>query len=339
MTCYHPLKAWPVGRTASGKTDYLITSNKIGWIKYDYRYNRWNKGGENPPNGAITDYIHIPCGHCVGCRLAYSRDWANRCMLEAKYHKYNWFFTLTYRDQDLTQNSWFNSETGEAGYSYTLVPEDLTLFWKRLRKNTGQKVRYYACGEYGDRTARPHYHAIVFGLEIDDLKLYKKTLQGFNLYTSETINNIWKHGYVIIANCTWETCAYTSRYVMKKRLGKTAAFYGQYNMVPEFVRMSRRPGIAQQYYLDHAGEIYETDQLIFSAQNGGKKSRPPHYFDRLFEQECPELYAGVREKRVRLAELLQQVKARDSDLDYYSLLEREEQAKENQIKSLKRIDF
>ena len=339
MTCYHPLKAWPVGTTATGKPDYLITSNKIDWIYFSHLWHRWQKGAGKAPDGAITEYIHVPCGQCIGCRLDYSRQWANRCMLESQYHAHTWFLTLTYDDEHIHQNDYLIEDTGEAGTSYTLFPEDLTLFWKRLRKNTGQKFRYYACGEYGDNTARPHYHAIVFGLDIPDLKIYKKTALGFNLYTSDTISKTWKNGYAIISESSWETCAYTARYVMKKRKGITADFYRQYNMVPEFVRMSRRPGIGLEYYNEHRDDIYETDELIFSTKKGGMKTRPPRYFDKLYEQECPELFQNLKQQRVSYAEKLQKLKVENSDLDYYSLLEKEEEAKENQTKSLKRLDI
>ena len=343
MTCYHPLKAWKVGMNESGKDKYLITSYNIEWIYWSIQFNRFIRGSGNPPayHDVITDFTEIPCGKCVGCRLKYSREWADRCMLEAKYHEHNYFITLTYNNACVHSNTWFDYDTGESGDSYTLDKRDLQLFWKRLRKNTGQSFRYYACGEYGDTTARPHYHAIVFGLKLDDLKLYKETKLGHKLYTSETLNKAWKQGYVIVADVTWETCAYVSRYVMKKRKGKTADFYQKFNMEPEFVLMSRRPGIGKQYYEDHSSEIYDTDQLIYSTPAGGKRSRPPKYFDRLYEEECPELMFDIKENRKHTAELLRAAKVADakSDLEYLKRLAKEEDAKENSVQYLKRISI
>lgn len=304
------------------------------------RYHRFIRGAGKPPiyyDNAITDYIEIPCGHCVGCRIQYSRQWADRCMLEAKYHDSNYFITLTYNNDHVHHCEWSNDETGECGTSLTLKKRDLQLFWKRLRKNTSQNIRYYACGEYGDKSMRPHYHAIVFGLRLDDLKPYKKTKLGYTLYTSETLNKCWSNGYVIVADVTWQSCAYVSRYVMKKRNGKTAQFFQSFNMEPEFVLMSRRPGIAKLYYDDHKDEIYSTDELIYSTDLGGVKSRPPKYFDRLFEEECPELMCDIKENRKEHALLLKQARIADSDISYLESLCNDEREKERQISYLKRV--
>lgn len=87
----------------------------------------------------------VPCGSCIGCRINKTSQWTFRLLLEQK----NWdkasFITLTYDDDHLPSDA-------------SLHPEDLTLFWKRLRKNLdGRKIKYFACGEYGDATQRPHY--------------------------------------------------------------------------------------------------------------------------------------------------------------------------------------
>ena len=117
--------------------------------------------GRNPETGKwpivfnVADGYHdmpvqVPCGKCIGCRLDYSRKWAIRCVLEAQMHKENCFLTLTYDDEHLPK--------GEK-----LEKEEMQKFWKRLRKATGTKIRYYMAGEYGTEGGRPHYHACVFG--------------------------------------------------------------------------------------------------------------------------------------------------------------------------------
>ena len=117
------------------------------------------------------NFIVLPCGQCCACRLNKSRDWATRCVLEAKMHDENCFITLTYNDENLPKD-------------YGLCKEDLTLFFKRLRKNTGEKIRYYAAGEYGDLYGRPHYHACLFGWKPKDLVFYKYS-NGIPLYWSD----------------------------------------------------------------------------------------------------------------------------------------------------------
>ena len=153
--------------------------------------------------------LDIPCGKCIGCRLKYSRDWANRCLCELQYHKYNYFLTLTYNDDCIPYGC--DPKTGEVT-APTLRYRDLQLFWKNLRNN-GKDIRFFACSEYGPTTFRPHYHAIVFGLELDDLVHYKTQYLGdqrVDYYTSEFINSCWydfdlnkSRGYVVIGDVTY----------------------------------------------------------------------------------------------------------------------------------------
>ena len=127
--------------------------------------------------------------------------------------------TLTYDDEHLPK-------TG------SLVPEDLQKFLKKLRRfieyhGSDKKIRFFACGEYGDNFCRPHYHAIIYNLDIPDLKRFSTSFSGDTYYTSNTINSIWKNGYVIIGQVTFESCAYVARYVTKKITGEQA--YEHYN--------------------------------------------------------------------------------------------------------------
>ena len=234
MACYHPLKGYEVGLTKNNKTKYHITSYETDMYNLD---------------GSKMEYIEIPCGKCIGCRLAYSRMWADRCLAEATLHESSYFVTLTYNDDNLPDS--INPETGEIGQYKTLVKRDMQLFMKRLRKNYkyDNKIRFFLAGEYGSQTARPHYHALLFGLKLDDMQLYKKTPMGFNLYTSEFLNKVWEYkGYVIVAEVTWETCAYTARYIMKKQNGEGVIWFEENGIQQEFTLMSRKPGIAKEFY-------------------------------------------------------------------------------------------
>ena len=104
------------------------------------------------------DGLLVPCGKCLACRIARRQEWSMRVIHELAGYKDAVFLTLTYSDDHLPDNG-------------SLVVADLQKFFKRLRKqyakrNNGIKLRYYACGEYGDRHGRPHYHAIVCGLSL-----------------------------------------------------------------------------------------------------------------------------------------------------------------------------
>ena len=175
------------------------------------------------PNQGYRDLpLEIPCGQCIGCRLERSRQWAIRISHEASLHEHNSFITLTYNNENL--------------------PKDLSLdvthfqkFLKRLRAHTedpdsdlypnilsqSKKPRFFHCGEYGEKFARPHYHACMFDLDFADQKHWK-TINGNKHYTSETLEKIWPFGFSTIGDVTFESAAYVARYVTKKITGKNA---------------------------------------------------------------------------------------------------------------------
>lgn len=276
MTCYHPLKGFPIGLTENGKSKMKICSYKTDFVRFDGQH--WHCHSGVPPFGDyVSDFVEIPCGQCIGCRLDYSRQWANRCMLEASEHESSFFLTLTYDDNHLPTNDIVDVETGEIKQSpvHTLVKRDFQNFMKRLRKNTGQRLRFYGCGEYGDETFRPHYHIIVFGLKLDDLQFYKRSPAGFWYYNSDTVQKCWPNGFVVVCNVSWDTCAYTARYVTKKLKGEPAEIYNYFNLTPPFVLMSRRPGIARNYYEEHKDNIYKYDCINLMTEDGGLQFKPP----------------------------------------------------------------
>ena len=333
MVCYHPLHAFRDGLTRDGKQNYKITSNKVKSVSFDKVTNHWYMS-EDKNKYSNNEYIDIPCGRCVGCRLDYSRDWATRCMLEAQYHSRTMFLTITYDDEHVPHSSYVQPETGEIRDILTLSPRDFTLFMKRLRyyyfEKYKKELRFFACGEYGSSTFRPHYHAIVFNLDLDDLKEVKKSRSGFPLYQSDLVDKAWDKGYVLLSDNNWQTSAYTARYIMKKQKGDDADFYDEYNVEPEFVRMSRMPGIARQYYDDHKKDIYKNDEIIL---NDGMTVKPPKYFDDLYADEFPNEFEEVRNKRIEAAKISDDVKEILYG-DKYLRLEREEVNKKKSIKSL-----
>lgn len=300
MPCYHPLRGFPVGITDKGKPDYKIVPFAVDHLEYTRK-----RGWESVYVPSLSNYreksvlrsksIEIPCGKCDGCRIEKSRQWADRCMLEMKYHESSYFVTLTY-DQAHVPLSWYaDPATGEARQIMTLQKRDLQLFFKRLRKNLGQKVRYFACGEYGSIGYRPHYHAIIFGLVLDDLVSSGQSMEGFPYYESAALESCWKApprdrpndersliGMVCVAEASWETCAYTARYVQKKLDGVAAQHYVDHNIEPEFAVMSRKPGIGRQYFDDHP-EIMEFDYITIPTATGGRKIHAPRYFALLLE--------------------------------------------------------
>nr|CAI9751296.1 replication initiation protein [Microvirus sp.] len=230
---------------------------------------------------------------------------------------------LTYADEYVPIHYYSDPETGLALPSMSLQKRDYQLFMKRLRKKFGDGIRFYASGEYGSESFRPHYHAIIFGLELNDLRFYKNSPQGFKYFNSSSLSDVWPYGFAVAASVTWETCAYTARYVMKKLSGPEASFYEYFNIEPEFSLMSRKPGIARQYYEDHP-DLYEHEFINISTEKGGRKFRPPKYYDKLFDLDCPEESAKLKAIRSKMADEAKKAKLQKTTLSYLDQLAVEE---------------
>lgn len=262
MTCYHPITAYvdPDEVTENGKKKIVFSTPK-GFDQYEE--------------------IRLPCGKCIGCRLERSRQWAVRCVHEALLHDENCFVTLTYDDDHL-------HPSGDLKF----CKRDFVLFMKRLRKYFGNGVRFFHCGEYGSKFQRPHHHVILFGCDFSDKVLYCRTGAGYFLYRSRILERLWPFGFSSIGACTFETVAYVARYVTKKVNGDEA-FEHYYGRSPEYITMSRRPGIGHDWLLSNP-QIYNYDEVIIRK---GIRCKPPRYYDRLFEEIAPDFMEAIKEKR------------------------------------------
>lgn len=240
-----------------------------------------------PNNGEL---VKVPCGRCYGCRLDIARDWALRCYCEAQMHNENSFITLTYNDVNLPKDG-------------CISKIHLTKFIKALRKVIAPKrLRYYACGEYGVKFSRPHYHAIIFGFDFPDKEFHhvsnpKKTnrfstASQNKVYISKILAKIWKKGFCTIGEVSIESAGYVARYIRKKMGGDIALKY--YNgRVPEFASMSRRPGIGRPWIEKYFHDIYPKDFVTVN----GRSFKPPRYFDKYLMRRNWKMYEQVKAKR------------------------------------------
>lgn len=237
--------------------------------------------------------LDLPCGQCIGCRLERSRQWAVRCMHEASLHEDNCFITLTYDDAHLPSDG-------------SLVKSDFQKFCKRLRKKVGP-FRFFHCGEYGENFSRPHYHACIFGFDFPDRKVFKESA-GSVIYTSALLEDVWSRGFCTVGNLTFESAAYVARYVLKKVNGDEADEhymrvdqYGEIHRVePEYVTMSRRPGIGKGWFERWSNEVYPCDEVV----SRGFPARPPRYYDNLMVEIDPAVMEAVKaERKLRIADV------------------------------------
>lgn len=327
MACYHPLPA------IKKKYSNQLTVGKAGDVFTPYT---------DVSTGELIEPIQLPCGKCIGCRLDYSRVWADRCVLESLSYDPDrcWFVTLTYDDNSIVNEK--RSLVNSKGY-LSLYPKDVQDFLKRLRitwqRRYGcEKIRFFMCGEYGSTSARPHYHLLIYNLPIPDLKYYKANVDGDILYNSDEIESLWGLGYVVIGKFEWKTAAYTARYVLKKFKGKTKEeteeYYNSLDLVPEYTRCSRNPGIGRDYLDSHVDDVYMRDEIILP---GGRVAKPPKYYDKIVKDYDPDLISRVKSVRNHVAELTRSRTMSATTLDEDSYFTIQENKKKNQSKVLTRL--
>lgn len=325
MSCYHPMLGVPEYRSEDGKWIYVPRG------PYDPEMARtWTWTSQENKKGDRPSPIMLPCGHCIGCRLDQSRAWADRMMLELDHSKSAIFVTLTYNNENVPFTE--DEYTGEFG-ALTLDKRDLQLFFKRLRKYFGNKeIRYYAAGEYGTTTYRPHYHAIIFGLSLEDFP--DRSPRGRNElgqihYSSGVLERLWSNGFVVLADVSWQTCAYVSRYVQKKVYGGHNFLGDTFGCEPEFSVMSRRPGIAG-YYLQEHPAFFETSKIFTQGRPDGM-SIPEYFLKKLKDENSscydPFLNDKIRTERRKFADDRLMLKLAQTDLSFVQQLELEENQK------------
>lgn len=273
MPCYHPVTAWRSRdvNTATGKRS-LVFNERLGMD---------------------NSQLEIPCGNCIGCRLDNARSWSIRLMHERQQHELCCFLTLTYDNHNLP-------------YPPSLDKRHFQLFMKRLRKYhhynnpDAPKIKYYMCGEYGGNTNRPHYHAIIFGLNFADKRPFKKGKRGDQIFTSEKLNELWGMGYCWIGSVTFQSAGYVARYCLKKVNGDASDDHYRFvdpatgectQLLKEYMAGSQ--GLGLSHFLEHHEQMYIRDSCIVN----GKQAPVPKYYDRKLGQMNPELLEEIKQRR------------------------------------------
>lgn len=165
-------------------------------------------------------------------------------MLEAVQHGENAFVTLTYTDDELPTD-------------LSVSPREISLFSKRLRKARGRQTRYFAVGEYGDTTGRPHYHLAMFG-QPQCLRGRTDLTKSFCCVICDEIRKAWGKGAIEVAALDEGSARYVARYTTKKWTKGDAP--GLEGRLPEFARMSLRPAIGLTALDEIASTILEQEE-------------------------------------------------------------------------------
>jgi len=193
----------------------------------------------------------VPCGKCGFCGATRRGDWSIRLHYEKRMHLDSKFITLTYANQNLR---WSHGQS-------QLCRRDVQLWLKRIRR-TGCKVRYFAVGEYGSTTYRPHYHVILFGDCSDDV-----------------IRDSWDLGHVHIGTVTQASVMYCLGYLVNAK-----APLMKHHRVPPFSLMSRRPGLGASYLTPEMLEWHHSGRKNFTVVDGVERHLPRYYKNKIFSR-------------------------------------------------------
>lgn len=298
MPCYNPLEGW---------------RGPKGWT-----YHRRESFG---------DRLAVSCGQCLGCRLDHRKMWAARILHEAQvwdepcrhkpedkcagHHWGNSFVTLTYRSRaECNGDAWRSPKQQlENGYYlpdepwlWSLNKKHIQKFLKRLRKFfRPNRIRYYHCGEYGDKFDRPHSHLVLFNCDFPDKQLLQQR-QGQSLFYSVTLEKLWPYGFSSIGEVSFESAAYVAGYCIKKITGELADdHYLRYDdngvawwLEPEYSTMSRRPGIGKHWYDLYKNDVFPSDEVPCPGAAQPVINTVPQFYTDILEEEDPEKHRAVK---------------------------------------------
>lgn len=246
------------------------TSPRTVGFKADGKTISWS------PKTTSKEYaeFQLPCSKCIECRLEYARSWAVRATHEAQMHPESCFITLTYSDTHLK--------------SPKLIYKDWQNFMKKLRKTVPQAIGVMVVGEYGEKTKRPHWHAILFNFDFKDKVFLRENELGDKLYTSKTLEQLWgkndsEQKPNEIGNVTFKSAGYVARYSTKKLVH---GLDDNHDFHPIF-RTSSKHAIAKKWLETYYLDVFSYGHVIL---NNGQSCPIPRYYEKWLKKEHPDVW-------------------------------------------------
>lgn len=251
--------------------------------------------------------VTVSCGKCLECVRQKSIEWAFRILDEASQYKDNCFVTLTYNEKHLPVDN-------------SVSRREVQLFVKRLRKALAPvRIRFFACGEYGKKNSRPHYHLIIFNWYPSDSWFFKMDGKT-KLYRSPQLERCWglldkqtnvfdSFGFSTVAKVTYETALYCAKYMNKYQYDKARYLHRRDPSFvlpsPPFVQMSNRPGIGFNC-------VYRCDLKYDRIYRNGKSTKIPRYYLKVMERDGVFLdeFKELRQKQGKLVESVTDIEAK-----------------------------
>lgn len=238
--------------------------------------------------------LELNCGNCTNCKLRKAKEWALRCWHESQMHDNSCYVTFTYSDENLPARE-------------ELDHRHFQLFMKRLRRRyMRQRFSYFMCGEYGDKTHRPHYHAVIFGYWPPDAE-YHRTEKGHKYFKSAELDYLWGRGFTDTSYVSYKNAGYVARYTLKKQL-PSEELQDRYTWVDEngelhvrkfeYTRMSTDPAIGQGWFYKYMDQTLRDD--FVRDPDGHECPVPKHYLD-VLKREDPDLYVEMAVARLEKA--------------------------------------
>lgn len=271
MACFHPVEAW-------------LDSFPDGRQKLRFNQSQC----VNP----LSRRMFIPCGQCIFCRIYKAVEWTVRMSHERSLHSSACFVTLTYNEESVPR-------TQDGLMTLPAYQDHAQLWLKRMRKKFG-KFRYYLVGEYGSESARPHYHAILFGLDMPDRRHFRWTGDHW-IDVSAHLQSTWPYGYTSVEDANNHTIGYVAKYCMKKITGKKKDEWYK-GRLPEDTHMSLKPGIGADWISRFNSDVYKVDlaaDMVYQdfVRFQGRTQRPPKYYDKWLADHLSDVSSLVIQAR------------------------------------------
>lgn len=286
------LKPRTVGFLADGKT--------ISWSPKSY-------SKEYPT-------FQLPCSKCIECRLEYARQWAVRSVHEASMFENNSFITLTYADEhlDSPKLQYRHFQLFAKSLRKKIYTDYVKGFgienWKQLSKAEKKEhyekfsIGIFVTGEYGDLTKRPHWHAIIFNWQPRDLRKRYTSDSGHVVYSSTTLDNLWKRGKTEVGSVNFDSAGYVARYAAKKLVhGHDGHEYEPIS------KKSSRQAIGKRFLEKYWKDIFSYGEVLLP---DGQKTAIPRYYEKWLLKNHPESWrryvTEIKQKRINEAEAREQ---------------------------------
>lgn len=263
----------------------------------------FNQSGDLVFSSKKMDRGQVPfafeCRKCLPCRLNNAREKAIRCVHESQMHQNNIFLTLTYSDQHLR--------------SPRLNYKDFQDFMKRLRETREEKINYLVTGEYGDKTKRPHWHAILFNYKPEDALYLRTTDRGDHISSSVLLDEIWgkndpKKKPNEIGEVSLESAGYVARYAAKK----LAHGHDQSHDYHPVHKTSSRRAIGRTWIEKYYEHTFKNGFVVHK----GMVTKIPRYYVDWARQHKPELWRHyVTEVRPKIHEKV--IQQQQQELEVY----------------------